>query len=172
SAPLTWDEVDACDPRDFTLATMPRRFAELGDRHAAIDSHPCSLARLLELSARHERGGLGDAPWPPHYRKQVGEPSRAQPSRPRVTKHPLIELAWGDDFKLVVATVARRLIRPPPQKDGRVAKTPALQVIVLDLADPLNPQRLPRQVFACTPPALGARHPGDVAGATLRPVAP
>src|SRR6202049_2094453 len=69
SAPLMWDELDACDPRDFTLATMPRRFAELGDRHGGIDSHPCSLARLLELSARHEREGLGDAPWPPHYRK-------------------------------------------------------------------------------------------------------
>ena len=72
SAPLTWGEIDACDPGDFTLATMPRRFADLGDRHAAIDSHPCSLARLLDLSARHEREGLGDAPWPPHYRKQAG----------------------------------------------------------------------------------------------------
>src|SRR6202453_2035908 len=65
SAPVTWDELDACDPRDFTLATVPRRFAELGDRHAGIDGHPCSLASLLELSARHARDGLGDAPWPP-----------------------------------------------------------------------------------------------------------
>jgi bifunctional non-homologous end joining protein LigD len=93
SAPLTWDEIDACDPADFTLATMPRRFAEVGDRHAGIDLHPCSLASLLELSARHERDGLGDAPWPPHYRKQAGEPSRVQPSRRRVPKHPLIEIA-------------------------------------------------------------------------------
>src|SRR5262245_3169996 len=66
SAPLTWDEVGECDPRDFTLATMPVRFAESGDRHASIDAHPCSLAGLLELSARHERDGFGDAPWPPH----------------------------------------------------------------------------------------------------------
>ena len=92
SAPLTWDEIDVCDPRDFTLATMPARFAEVGDRHAAIDEHPASLASLLEMSARHERDGLGDAPWPPHYRKQRDEPARVQPSRRRTPKHPLIEI--------------------------------------------------------------------------------
>jgi DNA ligase D-like protein (predicted polymerase) len=69
SAPLTWDEVDDCDPADFTLKTMPARFAAVGDRHAGIDEHPCSLDRLLELAARDEREGLGDAPWPPHFRK-------------------------------------------------------------------------------------------------------
>jgi bifunctional non-homologous end joining protein LigD len=83
SAPLTWDEIGACDPRDFTLRTMPERFAAVGDRHAAIDDRPCSLDALLELSERDERGGLGDAPWPPHYRKQAGEPSRVAPSRAR-----------------------------------------------------------------------------------------
>jgi DNA ligase D-like protein (predicted polymerase) len=105
SAPLSWDEVGDCDPRDFTLATMPRRFGEVGDRHAAIDASPCSLVELLELSARHEREGLGDAPWPPHYRKQAGEPPRAQPSRLRTSPpsavtsatrtpvYPLIEIA-------------------------------------------------------------------------------
>jgi bifunctional non-homologous end joining protein LigD len=92
SAPLFWEEIDACDPGDFTLATMPKRFAKLGDRHADIDKHPCSLDALLELSARHEREGLGDAPWPPHYRKQAGEPPRVQPSKRRVPKHPLIEI--------------------------------------------------------------------------------
>ena len=93
SAPLTWDEIDICDPRDFTLSTMPARFAELGDRHAAIDAQSCSLTGLLELSARQERDGLGDAPWPPHYKKQAGEPGRVQPSRARRTpKHPLIEI--------------------------------------------------------------------------------
>jgi DNA ligase D-like protein (predicted polymerase) len=92
SAPLLWEEIDACDPGDFTLTTMPKRFAELGDRHADIDKHPCSLDALLELSARHEREGLGDAPWPPHYRKQAGEPPRVQPSKRRVPKHPLIEI--------------------------------------------------------------------------------
>ena len=92
SAPLTWDEIDSCDPADFTLATMPSRFAKLGDQHAAIDRHPCSLARLLELSERQEREGQGDAPWPPHFRKQPGEPARVQPSRRRTPKHPLVEI--------------------------------------------------------------------------------
>jgi len=97
SAPLVWDEVDTCDPRDFTLATMPARFAALGDRHAGIDASPCSLAPLLELAARHERDGLGDAPWPPHYRKQAGEPERVQPSRRRrQSKYPLIEVARAE----------------------------------------------------------------------------
>jgi DNA ligase D-like protein (predicted polymerase) len=92
SAPLTWDEIEECDPRDFTLATMPQRFRDLGDRHAAMDANPCSLSTLLELSARQEREGLGDAPWPPHYRKQAGEPARVQPSRRRIPRHPLIEI--------------------------------------------------------------------------------
>jgi hypothetical protein len=83
SAPLTWDEVGECDPRDFTLRTMPARFAAVGDRHAGIDERPCSLETLLALSERDEKEGLGDAPWPPHYRKQAGEPSRVAPSRAR-----------------------------------------------------------------------------------------
>jgi DNA ligase D-like protein (predicted polymerase) len=81
SAPLAWDEIDACDPADFTLQTMPARFASLGDRHEAIDRHAGSIDALLELSARQERDGLGDAPWPPHYRKQPGEAPRVAPSR-------------------------------------------------------------------------------------------
>ena len=99
SAPLTWDEVDAADPADFTLKTMPRRFAVVGDRHAAIDQHPCSLASLLELAARGEKEGLKDAPWPPQYKKMPGEPPRVQPSRARaskgmrIPKYPLIEIA-------------------------------------------------------------------------------
>jgi len=83
SAPLAWDEVDTCDPRDFTLVSMPARAAGVGDRHAGIDAHACALDGLIELSARHEREGQGDAPWPPHYRKQTGEPTRAAPSRRR-----------------------------------------------------------------------------------------
>src|SRR5881394_376211 len=92
SAPLAWDEIDACDPADFTLVTMPKRFAAIGDRHARVDEHAGSLEALLELSARHEKEGLGDAPWPPHYRKQLGEPARVQPTKRRVSKHPLIEI--------------------------------------------------------------------------------
>ena len=92
SAPLSWEEVDSAEPSDFTLATMPARFAAIGDRHAEIDRNAGSLDGLLELSARHEREGLGDAPWPPHYRKQRGEPARVQPSKARAAKHPLIEI--------------------------------------------------------------------------------
>ena len=92
SAPISWEEVDDCDPADFTLATMPARFAEIGDRHEAIDDASGSLEQLLELSARHERDGLGDAPWPPHYKKQEGEPPRVQPSKRRASKYPLIEI--------------------------------------------------------------------------------
>jgi bifunctional non-homologous end joining protein LigD len=92
SAPLAWDEIDACDPADFTLATMPSRFARIGDRHAGIDDHPGSLVALLDLSARQERDGLGDAPWPPHYRKQPGEDPRVAPSRRRTPARPLLEI--------------------------------------------------------------------------------
>jgi bifunctional non-homologous end joining protein LigD len=83
SAPLSWDEIDTCDPAEFTLVTMPSRFAAIGDRHRDIDRHAGSIERLLELSARHEREGVGDAPWPPQYAKQPGEPPRVQPSRRR-----------------------------------------------------------------------------------------
>ena len=92
SAPLGWDEVASAEPADFTLATMPKRFAKVGDRHEGIDAAPGSLDGLLELSARHEREGQGDAPWPPHYKKQAGEPPRVQPSRARAAKFPLIEI--------------------------------------------------------------------------------
>ena len=92
SAPLAWEEIDSCEPGDFTLVTMPPRFARIGDPHAGMDRQPCSLDSLLELSARHERDGLGDAPWPPHYRKQAGEPARVQPSRRRMPKFPMIEI--------------------------------------------------------------------------------
>ena len=123
SAPLGWEEIDACDPADFTLDTMPARFARLGDRHAGIDEGACSLERLLELSARQEREGEGDAPWPPHYRKQDGEPARVQPSkrrtstgeaRPRRTpKHPLIEIGRAPKKEDALAGVERWKARHP-----------------------------------------------------------
>jgi DNA ligase D-like protein (predicted polymerase) len=81
SAPLQWHEVSDCDPADFTVLTMPKRFAEIGDPHAAIDAAPGSLERLLDLAARDEAAGLGDAPWPPHFRKAEGEAPRVSPSR-------------------------------------------------------------------------------------------
>jgi DNA ligase D len=83
SAPLTWDELGDCQPEDFTVATMPARFAEVGDRHAAIDDKHHSLEPLLEI---YERQGEGDMPYPPDYPKMPGEPKRVQPSRDRDRK--------------------------------------------------------------------------------------
>jgi len=114
SAPLDWSEIDDCDPRDFTLTTMPDRFARVGDRHAGIDAQVCSIAALLELSARHERDGLGDAPWPPHYRKQEGEPARVAPSRARrVSTKPLIEIARAQKKDDALAGLERWKARHP-----------------------------------------------------------
>jgi len=109
SAPLSWDEVDDADPEDFTLGTMPQRFAKIGDRHAGMDESAGSLEGLLDLSARQEKEGQGDAPWPPHYRKQPGEPPRVQPSksRARAEKYPLIEVSTGKDKKEALAGLAR-----------------------------------------------------------------
>jgi bifunctional non-homologous end joining protein LigD len=113
SAPLSWEELDSCDPADFTLATMPQRFARIGDRHAGIDQSAGSLDALLELSARHEREGLGDAPWPPHYMKQQGEPPRVQPSKRRTSKHPLIEIGRAQKKDDALAGLERWKQRHP-----------------------------------------------------------
>ncbi len=113
SAPLSWDEVDSCEPADFTLVTMPARFASVGDRHEHIDQNPGSLEGLLELSAQHERDGLGDAPWPPHYKKQRGEPARVQPSKARAAKHPLIEIGRAQRKEDALAGLERWKARHP-----------------------------------------------------------
>jgi bifunctional non-homologous end joining protein LigD len=81
SCPLEWDEVADVEPGELTLTSVPARLRERGDPSADIDEHPGHLDGLLELAARDEREGLGDAPWPPHFRKQKGEPKRVQPSR-------------------------------------------------------------------------------------------
>jgi len=85
SMPLEWDEVADCDPAAFTLGTAPARFAERGDASAGIDASVGSLDSLLALSASQEAAGLGDAPWPPHYRRQRDEPPRVAPSRRKAT---------------------------------------------------------------------------------------
>ncbi len=86
SAPLTWDELGECTPEDFTVATMPARFARVGDRHASIDDVAHSLEPLLESYERDEASGEGDMPYPPDYPKMPGEPKRVQPSRDRDRK--------------------------------------------------------------------------------------
>jgi DNA ligase D-like protein (predicted polymerase) len=99
STPLRWHEVPDCEPADFTVLTMPKRFTDLGDPHANIDAAPGSLEKLLELAARDEAAGLGDAPWPPHFRKMEGEARRVAPSRAKSTakkprtKMPLVVVA-------------------------------------------------------------------------------
>jgi hypothetical protein len=109
---------------------MPARFAAIGDRHAGIDRHPCSLDRLLDLSAQQEREGLGDAPWPPNYKKQPGEPARVQPSKRRVPtslpegdggppklqrrrKHPLVEIGRASKKEEALAGLERWKTRHP-----------------------------------------------------------
>jgi hypothetical protein len=92
---------------------MPARFAGIGDRHRNIDLHPGSLERLLELSAQHQREGLGDAPWPPHYQKQRGEPARVQPSKRRTSKHPLIEIGRAQRKEDALAGLERWKERHP-----------------------------------------------------------
>ena len=113
SAPIAWDEIDACDPADFTLATMPERFAAIGDPHARMQEHAGSLDALLELSAEQERDGLGDAPWPPHYRKQPGEAPRVAPSRRRSPSRPLIEIGRAREKADALAGYERWKTRHP-----------------------------------------------------------
>jgi DNA ligase D-like protein (predicted polymerase) len=81
STPLCWDEVMSCDPAEFTVLTVPDRFARIGDPHAAMDQHAGVLDALLEMAARDEAEGVGDAPWPPHFQKQEGEGKRVAPSK-------------------------------------------------------------------------------------------
>ena len=107
SAPLAWDEVEVCNPADFTLDSMPARFEKRGDPHAGIDQNAGSLDGLLEL---FERQGLGDAPWPPHYRRQVSEPRRAPPSKRRL---PLIEIGRARRKEDALSGLARWKARHP-----------------------------------------------------------
>jgi bifunctional non-homologous end joining protein LigD len=83
STPLTWDEVPDCEPEAFTIDTVPDRVARIGDPSEGIDAGPGSLEPLLELAEQHASAGFADAPWPPHFAKQEGEPPRAQPSKRR-----------------------------------------------------------------------------------------
>jgi bifunctional non-homologous end joining protein LigD len=123
SAPLTWAEVPSCDPAEYTIATMPGRFARIGDPWAGMDEAAGSLDALLELAARDEAAGLPDAPWPPHYDKQTGEPPRVQPSKRRGAESsgpgaksatgrrqstmPLIEVARAETKKEAMAGLER-----------------------------------------------------------------
>src|SRR5947207_668572 len=114
SMPLGGDEVAGCDPAAFTLVTAPRRFAERGDASAGIDAAAGSLEQLLALSAAQEAAGLGDAPWPPHYRKRGDEPPRVAPSRrSRRATHPLVTVAKAEHKEDALAGLERWKARRP-----------------------------------------------------------
>jgi hypothetical protein len=119
STPLTWEEVPDCDAADFTVATVPARFAKLGNPHTSMDGAAGSLQKLIELATRDEAAGLGDAPWPPHFRKMEGEAPRVAPSRaksapkqPRV-KMPLLVVANSPNKEAALAGVERWKNRHP-----------------------------------------------------------
>jgi bifunctional non-homologous end joining protein LigD len=113
SAPLSWNEVPNCDPADFTVLTVPERFAKMGDPHAGMDAARGSLEKLLELAEKDKADGLGDAPWPPHFRKMDEEASRVAPSRARSSvkklrvKMPLIVVANSPDKAAALAGLER-----------------------------------------------------------------
>ena len=188
SAPLTWDELDECRPEDFTLRTMPGRFAAIGDRHAQIDAHPGSLEPLLELSARQEAEGLGDAPWPPHYAKQPGEPPRVQPSRRRhgqagggrrVPSKPLIEIGRAARKADALAGLERWKVRHPEAAAhlrpadvlvdamrGRSSTWTRVRVNLEHVPEGLRPAQEP--LDPDSPPAVPRRGDGDVTSASFR----
>jgi DNA ligase D-like protein (predicted polymerase) len=122
SAPVTWDELPECELGDFTIATVPERFARMGDPAAGIDEAVGSLEALLELSARQAKAGLGDAPWPPHYAKAPGEPPRVMPSRARQSEDGAAAEPAGSDGPAPTPTPNAR--RPSPT--GRRASTKPL----------------------------------------------
>jgi bifunctional non-homologous end joining protein LigD len=113
SAPLLWHEVPDCDPADFTMFTIPERFAKIGDPQAGMDAEPGSLEKLLELADNDEANGLGDAPWPPHFRKTEAEALRVAPSRAKSgvkkarVKMPLIVVANSPDKTAALAGLER-----------------------------------------------------------------
>ncbi len=113
STPLHWDEVADVDAAAFTVRTVPERFARDGDPHAGIDDAAGSLDGLLELSARHETEGLGDAPWPPNYARTLDEPPRVQPSKRRMSTKPLIEIGRAAKQADALAGLERWKVRHP-----------------------------------------------------------
>src|SRR6476620_7399553 len=125
STPLRWEEIPECEPADFTVQTVPSRLSSLGDPNDGMDDAAGSLDALLELAARDEAAGLGDAPWPPHFQKMTGESKRVAPSRakgvakakktaggPR-TKMPLIVVANSTKKDAALAGLARWKARHP-----------------------------------------------------------
>ncbi len=138
SMPLRWEEVMDCDPADFTILTAPKRFAEIGDPHAEMDQAVGSLEKLLELAERDQASGLGDAPWPPHFRKMADEATRVAPSRargsaktasakPKRVRMPLIVVANSPDKEAALAGLERW-----KKKHRKVAKFIKVEDVLVD----------------------------------------
>jgi bifunctional non-homologous end joining protein LigD len=129
STPLGWDEVADCDPADFTVLTVPQRFAELGNPHAEMDAVAGSLEKLLELADRDEAAGLGDAPWPPHFRKMEAEGTRVAPSRAKKKRErmPLLVIANSPNKKAALEGLERWKAKYP-----KVAKRLAVDDVLVD----------------------------------------
>jgi DNA ligase D-like protein (predicted polymerase) len=133
SAPLHWHEVPDCEPADFTILTIPKRFIELGDPHEGMDAAPGSLEKLLDLAAKDEAAGLADAPWPPHFRKMEGEGPRVAPSRAKSaasktrTKMPLVVVANSTDKAAALAGLERW-----KSKHAQAAKYLAVDDVLVD----------------------------------------
>jgi bifunctional non-homologous end joining protein LigD len=133
STPLFWSEVSECDPEQFNVLTVPKRFAEIGDPHHDMDSHRGDIDKLLELAEQDEVSGLGDAPWPPHFRKMAGEASRVAPSRARSNtkkprmRMPLLIIANSPDKKAALAGLERW-----KRKHRKVAKLLAIDDVLVD----------------------------------------
>lgn len=133
STPLHWSEVADCNPADFTVLTVPKRFAEIGDPHTDMDRHAGSLEPLLELAERDEAEGLADAPWPPHFRKMQGEAARVAPSRAKSTskppraKMPLIVIANSPDKNAALVGLEKW-----KRKHKKVAKLIGVEDVLVD----------------------------------------
>jgi hypothetical protein len=138
--PLHWDEVSTVDPAEFTVLTVPERFAKLGDPHAAMDQHAGVLDTLLEMAARDETEGLGDAPWPPHFTKQTGESKRVAPSRAKKFSDQIEEGFGSHRFrKQSQKKSATPAADPspdtpgdiPPAKPKRSARVPKMPLVIV-----------------------------------------
>jgi hypothetical protein len=128
STPLRWEEIPDCEPGNFTVLTVPARLSEIGDPNAHMDDAAGSLEQLLDLAARDEAAGLGDAPWPPHFRKMEGEPTRVAPSRAKSAAKKAAGKKAGTKKTAAKKTTAKPRSKMPlivvansPRKDAALA---------------------------------------------------
>ena len=158
SAPLLWEEVLEVNPADFTVLSMPARFTSIGDPHAGMMAASASLQPLLELAARDESEGLGDAPWPPHFAKQENEPRRVQPSKAKSFSDQIGEGFGNKRF--------RKRSQPAPESAPRSAALDESEAAVAESASPAPkpPRKAPAKRIPKHPLIIIAQSP-DVAAA-------